>query len=87
MEAVKHYNQRMKKADRQIQALHVPENTGDLFLKHLHRPSKDLKQKIFAYMLYGMLEGLTNLKIQKLVIVLPVSAKEREEIIKILLLF
>jgi hypothetical protein len=87
MEAVKHYNKSTKKAERHIQALHVPENTGKLFSKQVHRPSKDLKQKIFAYMLYGMLEGLTYLEIQKLVIVLPVSAKIREEIIKILLLF
>ena len=87
MGAVKHYNKSIKRTDRQIQALHVPENTGNLFSKQLSHPSKDLKQKIFAYMLHGMLKGLTYLETQKLVIVLPVSAKERDEIIKMLLLF
>jgi hypothetical protein len=84
MEAVKHHNQTMKRTDHLIQALHVPENTGNLFIEELRSTRKDLKQKIFAYMLHGMLQGMAHLETQKLVIVLPVSAKERDEIIKIL---
>ena len=85
MEAVKYHNGFYKKKEScLIQALQVPDTIGTSYSNQFTgKRASDLKQTKYAYLLHGMLAAGMN-EMQDLVIYLPVSANERQNILQIL---
>ena len=86
MVAVKYHNDfyRKKNAGCLIRALHIPDTTKTSYSNlHSGKQTPDFKQTTYAYLLYGMLAADKHI-MQELVIYLPVSANERQNILQIL---
>jgi hypothetical protein len=87
MEAVKYHNdfyKKKKNAGCLIRALHIPDTTETSYSNLVRgEQTTDFKQTTYAYLLYGMLAAGKHV-MQELVIYLPVSANERQNILQIL---